>query len=177
MPEPSKHTQPLWQVATGKRLSAVRKTSKRLSSVLLGGGSGSPRATDQPSCRQKGANWQLDSSSWEFLGNAGTEAGGDSTVISEIEEGFLKADERDDAATSPIEELPSIAAPSPYENMFDSHDLSGVSDNTFDASDELMEKDTTLNKKSASESHQTPKETVEEGEKKNLDTLGNLTKY
>ena len=158
----------------------MRKTSKRLSSVLLGGGgsgSGSPRATDQPSDRQKGTNWQLDSSSWEFLGNAGTEAAGDSTVISEIEEGILMADERDDAAISPIEELPSIAAPSPYENMFDSHDLSGVSDKTFDASDELMEKDTTFNKKSASESHQTLKETVEDEEKKNLDTLGNLTRY
>ena len=59
MPEPSKHTQLFWQVVTGKRLSAVRKTSKRLSSVLLGGGgsgSGSPRATDQPSDRQKGTN-------------------------------------------------------------------------------------------------------------------------
>ena len=40
-----------------------------------------------------------------------------------------------------------------------------------------MEKDTTFNKKSASESHQTLKETVEDEEKKNLDTLGNLTRY
>ena len=158
----------------------MRKTSKRLSSVLLGGGgggSGSPRGHDQPSGRQKGTNWQLDSSSWEFLGNAGTEGAGDSTIVSEIEEGNLEEDEREDAAKLPIEELPSIAAPSPYENMFDSHDLSGVSDNTFDASDELMEKDATLDKKSESESHRAPKETIQEKEQKNRDTLGNLRKY
>ena len=83
----------------------MRKTSKRLSSVLLG--------SSNPSHHQTTHNWQLDSSSWEFLGT-----GNDKEAESP------SPDEEDDATTSPAPV--DFGAPSPYENMFNSDCLSAI---------------------------------------------------
>ena len=83
----------------------MRKTSKRLSIVLLG--------TSHPSHPQ-GNNWQLDSSSWEFLGTGDKEQEASPTVADENE---------DDTSSSPKN---PVGAPSPYENMFNSDCLSAI---------------------------------------------------
>ena len=84
----------------------MRKTSKRLSSVLLGSSHSNHHQTTH--------NWQLDSSSWEFLGT-----GNDKEAESPSPD-----DEDDVVTTSPA--AVDLGAPSPYENMFNSDCLSAI---------------------------------------------------